>query len=356
MKISTAVRYFFLAVFNAAAFYVIPLAISFESWFLLLIIGLITILINFTYLTERFKALKWITPGFIFLIAFVLFPAGYSFYVSFTNWSTGHILTKQQAIERLEDLSYSLDDQKGVEFDLYVLQDQNLDFYYIADLDDENILFGQAITDDEYDDKYFANHEPSLKNSNGEIVIPQNFYQLSGKEQIANSSQLQDLALLVDKNTRIKLYNISVFGASSGRLSSSQQKYSYDVDTDTLFDNSKNLSCELGFRGNFICGGEIVDPGWRINVGGEKVIPEAVRGVLLNLDFISEVIIYGKKNPISGQLVAADVVLKSEMNDHEVRKLIDIHSRQFLTSAQRPRIVRIVNEIKINSTGKAVMH
>ena len=147
MKFSTAVRYFFLAVFNAAAFYVIPLAISFESWFLLLIIGLITILINFTYLTERFKALKWITPGFIFLIAFVLFPAGYSFYVSFTNWSTGHILTKQQAIERLEDLSYSLDDQKGVEFDLYVLQDQNLDFYYIADLDDENILFGQAITD-----------------------------------------------------------------------------------------------------------------------------------------------------------------------------------------------------------------
>ena len=93
-----------------------------------------------------------------------------------------------------------------------------------------------------------------------------------------------------------------------------------------------------------------------INVGGEKVIPEAVRGVLLDLDFISEVIIYGKKNPISGQLVAADVVLKSEMNDHEVRKLIDIHSRQSLTSAQRPRIVRIVNEIKVNSTGKAVMN
>ena len=68
-----------------------------------------------------------------------------------------------------------------------LLQDQNLDFYYIADLDNENILFGQAITDDEYDDKYFANHEPSLKNSNGEIVIPENFYQLSGKEQIANS-------------------------------------------------------------------------------------------------------------------------------------------------------------------------
>ena len=270
MKISTAIRYFFLAIYNAAAFYVIPLAISFESWFLLLIIGLITLLINFTYFSYRFQALKWITPGFIFLIAFVLFPAGYSFYVSFTNWSTGHILTKQQAIERLEDLSYSTDDQKGVEFDLYVLQDQDLNFYYVADLDDENLLFGRAINDDQYDDKFFATHEPSLKNSNGEIIIPDTYYQLSGKEQIANSSQLQELALLIDKNTRIKLYNISVFGASSGRLSSSQQKYSYDDVTDTLYDNSQNVECTLGLRGNFVCDGESVDPGWRINVGTEN--------------------------------------------------------------------------------------
>ena len=64
------------------------------------------------------------------LISFVLFPAGYNFYVSFTNWQTGHILTKTQVIERLEDLTYSTEEQKGVEFDLYVMQDSNLDFFY----------------------------------------------------------------------------------------------------------------------------------------------------------------------------------------------------------------------------------
>ena len=91
-----------------------------------------------------------------------------------------------------------------------------------------------------------------------------------------------------------------------------------------------------------------------INVGGEKVIPEVVRGVLLELDFISDVLVYGKGNSISGQLVAADVALKTVMNDDEARKLIDFHSRQYLTSPQRPRFLRFVDLIKVNSTGKAV--
>ena len=119
-----------------------------------------------------------------------------------------------------------------------MLQDQNLEYYFLADLDDENLLFGKALQENEFNEANFANHEPSFKNPNGEIIIPNNLYLLSGKEQIANSSQLQDLSLLVDKNTRIQLYNISVFGSSSGRLLSAQQKYSYSAETDTLYDLS----------------------------------------------------------------------------------------------------------------------
>ena len=270
MKFSTIIRYVLLGIFNALMFYIVPLAISYESWFLLLIVGIITFLINITYLTNRLKPLKWITPGFIFLLAFVVFPAGFNFYVSFTNWQTGHILTKTQVIERLEDLTFSTEEQRGVEFDLYVMQDSDLDYYFLADLDENNLLFGKAITSDEFNSVNYANHEPSFKDSNNNIVIPESLYLLSGKEQIANSSQLQELSLLVDKNTRINLYNISVFGASSGRIFSSQQKYSYDSDTDILYDNTQNVACTLGDRGNFICGGESVDTGWRITVGSEN--------------------------------------------------------------------------------------
>ena len=270
MQYSTIFRYLFLGIFNGFVVYLVPLTIAFESWFLLIITIIITLLVNLTYATNRLKPLKWITPGMIFLLSFVVFPAAYSFYVSFTNWSTGHILTKQQAIERLEDLTYTKDDQRGIEFDLYVLQDQNLEYYFLADLDSENLLFGKAVQENEFNEIDFATHEPSFKNPNGEIFIPDNLYLLSGKEQIANSSQLQELSLLVDKNTRIQLYNISVFGASSGRLLSAQQKYSYSAETDILYDNVNDSACTLGNRGNFICNGQTIDPGWRINVGAEN--------------------------------------------------------------------------------------
>ena len=195
MKTSTILKYILLGIFNALMFYIVPLAISYESWFLLLIIGIITFLINITYITNRLKPLKWITPGFIFLLSFVLFPAGYNFYVSFTNWQTGHILTKTQVIERLEDLTYSTEEQRGVEFDLYVMQDSNLDFFFLADFNQDNLLFGKAVTSDQFEDIEYATHEPSFKDSKNNITVPESLYLLSGKEQIANSSTLQDLSL-----------------------------------------------------------------------------------------------------------------------------------------------------------------
>ena len=125
MKFSSILRYSVLAIFNAGSIYLIPLIITFESWFLLTVLVFVTFLINFTYLTDKFAALKWITPGVIFMFSFVVFPAAYNTYVSFTNWSTGHILTKSQAIDLLEARTYTPDDQKGVEFDIYIFENNS---------------------------------------------------------------------------------------------------------------------------------------------------------------------------------------------------------------------------------------
>jgi len=161
MKTSTILRYLFLAIFNAGVFYAIPLSITFEAWFLLSLIILNAFLVNTVYLTDRFKPMKWILPGMIFMISFVVFPAIYNTYVSFTNWSTGHILNKTQAIKVLEDRTFTPEDQKDIQFDLYVLQDQNLEFYFFADLDENNMFFGKAVTDEDIMTTSYATHEPS---------------------------------------------------------------------------------------------------------------------------------------------------------------------------------------------------
>ena len=268
MTLSKILRYIFLATFNALIVYAVPLALSFESWFFLSLILVIGILVNVVYFTDRFQPMKWILPGMIFMLSFVVFPAVYNSYVSFTNWSTGHILTKTQAIGILEDRVFTPDDQKGLEFEMYILQDLDLNFYYVANLDSENILFGRAVSDDEIFTTSYATHEPSLF-INGEFSTPDGYYQLSGKEQIANSTTLQELSLVIDKNTRAQLYKISVFGASTGRLTSTSQLYTYDEINDALFNNATNTLCPV-VKDNFECEGKEIEPGWRVYVGGEN--------------------------------------------------------------------------------------
>ena len=171
MTLSKILRYTFLAVFNSLIVYAIPLTLAYESWFFLSLIVVVGLLVNFVYFSEKFQPMKWILPGMIFMLSFVVFPAVYNTYVSFTNWSTGHILTKTQAINVLEDRVYTPEDQKGIEFEIYILQDSDLNFYYVAYLDVQNILFGKAVTDDEIFSTSLATHEPSLFNNDVNIPI-----------------------------------------------------------------------------------------------------------------------------------------------------------------------------------------
>ena len=54
-----------------------------------------------------------------------------------------------------------------------------------------------------------------------------------------------------------------------------------------------------------------------INVGGEKVFPAEIESVILELDSIADVIVYGEKNPIIGNMVCARVHLNPRADDEE---------------------------------------
>ena len=53
-----------------------------------------------------------------------------------------------------------------------------------------------------------------------------------------------------------------------------------------------------------------------INVGGEKLLPSEVEGVLLTLPFVKDCLVYGETNAITGQSVAAKIVLNSNLSDY----------------------------------------
>ena len=85
-----------------------------------------------------------------------------------------------------------------------------------------------------------------------------------------------------------------------------------------------------------------------INVGGQKVNPHMVEDTLNAIPGVISSRVYGKENSLTGNLVAADVMLDDDMDV----KMLKIQLRERLKPYEVPRIIDRVEDIKTNATGK----
>jgi acyl-coenzyme A synthetase/AMP-(fatty) acid ligase len=89
-----------------------------------------------------------------------------------------------------------------------------------------------------------------------------------------------------------------------------------------------------------------------INVGGSKVYPLMVESFLLSQPGVSEARVFGVRNPISGQLVAAEVVLSAGFDPAEARPRILAACRAAMPGYQVPRQLAFVEAIAAHTSGK----
>lgn len=89
-----------------------------------------------------------------------------------------------------------------------------------------------------------------------------------------------------------------------------------------------------------------------INVGGNKVIPEEIENVIRMLSEVKEVVVKPKKSGVIGQLVSAEVILQDNVDKKDFRPKLLAHCRQHLENYKVPALVRFVDQISLNSTGK----
>jgi ABC-type sugar transport system permease subunit len=76
------------------------------------ILAAIAIFISMVYLRPRFTPFRWLGIGITFAMLFTLYPIFYTFYLSVTNMGSGHLMSKYQAIDRLEKQQYLPEDGK----------------------------------------------------------------------------------------------------------------------------------------------------------------------------------------------------------------------------------------------------
>jgi acyl-coenzyme A synthetase/AMP-(fatty) acid ligase len=92
-----------------------------------------------------------------------------------------------------------------------------------------------------------------------------------------------------------------------------------------------------------------------INVGGAKVSPETVEAALLRLPYIRDVRVFGRRNPVTGMLVVAEIVLASDTeNPDTVRKAVLDHARTILQPFEVPQILTFVPQLTATVTAKKV--
>ena len=81
-----------------------------------------------------------------------------------------------------------------------------------------------------------------------------------------------------------------------------------------------------------------------INVGGEKVAPVEVEDVLLQLDNVRDAAVFGRPNPVTGQLVSARVRLERPEDPAAAERRLRDHCRRLLPPHKVPAVVELVGE------------
>ena len=87
-----------------------------------------------------------------------------------------------------------------------------------------------------------------------------------------------------------------------------------------------------------------------INVGGYKVNPGEVENILLSIEGVKQVLVYGKANSILGNVLCADIQLEDGvlLTDVEIKKAL----RSQLQDFKIPRRIKFVEQMSLTRTGK----
>jgi len=114
--------------------------------------------------------------------------------------------------------------------------------------------------------------------------------------------------------------------------------------------------------GWFITGDEVLQKGEYIkilgrkseiiNVGGEKVYPQEVENIIQGIENIADVIVYGERNRIMGNIVCANIKINDNADPKEMIRAVKKACREKLTAYKVPVKVVIVEDLLHNERFK----
>ncbi len=273
--VGIVVKLALLSFVNGAAIYMIVRMVTLGApWWGLALTAAATLVLNVVYLGKGALPLKYLVPGTLFLLMFQVFPFAYTFYIAFTNYGMGQILTQEQAIERIERVS------------IRPLPDApRFDAVPFADGDDLALLLTSA------DGEVFLGHpadglipvdELDVETVDDRIVAADGYERLSLGAAQDRIDAFTDLRIPIDEG------EIELVSLTSATLR--EQTRIWDPETETLVDRLTGDVYAPSDRGRLVNVDDPADrlsPGWRVVVGTENFVraftTDAIRGPFLRV-------------------------------------------------------------------------
>ncbi|MGJ0456293.1 fatty acid--CoA ligase family protein [Aliarcobacter cryaerophilus] len=89
-----------------------------------------------------------------------------------------------------------------------------------------------------------------------------------------------------------------------------------------------------------------------INVGGQKVLPSEIESIILEMEEISDCMVYAEQNAITGQTVVCDVVLNKKIEN--IKKRVRVFCKDRLDTYKIPTKVNVVDKTNFSDRFKKI--
>jgi arabinogalactan oligomer/maltooligosaccharide transport system permease protein len=244
-----------LAVTNAIGLWGLVALLDNESWVAAICVAAATLAIDAVYLlpVRGLVPVKFLVPGTVFLIGFQLIPIVYNASVAFSNWSTGHNLTKQEAIQTIQETSLA--------------QPPNGAFYTMTPAREDGTLVLLLV--DQATGKTFAGTEDGLAPlapadvtvENGAITAAKGYEVLKGSGLAGIDQELAAIVVPAGGDSFVRAEGLSTALELKPTLR-------YDPKADTFTNIETGVVFSDNGKGSYAtAGGEEIDQGWRTNIG-----------------------------------------------------------------------------------------
>jgi ABC-type sugar transport system permease subunit len=254
-RVGVVAKYVMLAAANALGVWAFVGLLANGKWIFALGALVATIGIDVIYLVpgNRTVPLKFLVPGTVLLVVFLLIPILYNAGLSLTNYSTGHNLTKPEAIAAIQEASLV----PPVDGRTYQMTP--------AERDGALVLL---LVDDESGKPYVGTSdgiEPlqpgDVTIQNGVITAAEGYDVLAGDQLAGIDQQLTALVVPVDEDTFIRAEGLSTAVELAPTLRYDEQADTFtNVDTGVVYsDNGEGSYADPS--------GQVLEQGWHINIG-----------------------------------------------------------------------------------------